>query len=60
MAITETYLGTYTDQILLNELTPDGEKVYHTPRRGRKGGGVALIARLNLKIVEEKQSCENV
>lgn len=59
MAITETYLGTYTDQILLNELTPAGEKVYHTPRRGRKGG-VALIARLNLKIVEEKQSCENV
>lgn len=58
MVITETYLGTYTDQILLNELTPDGEKVYHKPRRGR--GGVALIARLNLKIVEEKQSCENV
>lgn len=60
MVITETYLGTYTDQILLNELTPDGEKVYHKPRRGRKGGGVALIARLNLKMVEDKQSSENV
>lgn len=59
MAITETWLGTDIDQIVLNELTPDGYKMYHKPRRGRKGGG-AVIARLNLKIVEEKQSCENV
>lgn len=57
MAITETWLGTDTDQIVL---IPDGYKMCHKPRRGRKGGGVPVIARLNLKIVEEKQSCENV
>lgn len=52
MAITETWFVTDTDQIVL---IPDGYKMYHKPRRGRKGGGVPVIARLNLKIVEEKQ-----
>lgn len=60
MAFTETWLDTETNQKVLNEQTPDGYKAYHKPRRGRKGGGVTLIARLNLKKVKEKQSCENV
>lgn len=60
IAITETWLVTDTDQIVSYELTPDGYKVFHKPRRGRKGGGVAVIARLKLKLVEEMQSCKNV
>lgn len=53
IAITETWLVTDTDQIVSYELTPDGYNLFHKPRRGRKGGGVAVIARLKLKLVEE-------
>ena len=43
MAITETWLGSDVDNIVMSELVPNGYDIYHVPRKTRKGGGVALI-----------------
>lgn len=58
-----SFLGTDTDQIVLNELTLEGYLVYHKPIRGRKRWCVEIIAKLNLKIVSvipEMLTRENV
>ncbi|KAK3086528.1 hypothetical protein FSP39_019678, partial [Pinctada imbricata] len=59
LAVTETWLGTDVDQIVLKELIPDGYTIYHKPRLDRKGGGVAIIGRQNFKVVKEKHCTEN-
>lgn len=41
-ALTETWLGTDIDSIVLGDLVPEGYDIYNTPRKMR-GGDVALI-----------------
>ena len=51
LSVTETWLGTVTDQQVLQELTPGGYKCYHVPRQdGRRGGGVALLTKCGLSV----------
>ena len=41
LAITETWLGTDTDQLTINEVVPGGYEFNHIPRKsGRRGGGI--------------------
>ena len=48
-AITETWLSNNEDDII-NALTPNGYSFYHKPRLGKKGGGVGLLIKSNIKI----------
>lgn len=50
MALTETWLGTDTDNIALADLVPDGFDIYSVPRQNRRGGGVALVYKTGLKV----------
>jgi len=43
VALTETWLGSTIDKTYISELVPTCYVMKHIPRRGRKGGGVALI-----------------
>ena len=47
-AITETWF-TPDDEQLSNDITPKGYEIYHVTRDGRRGGGVALIAKSRFK-----------
>ena len=42
MALTETWLGTDVDNIVLGDLIPDGYDLYHVPRQHQRGGGGSL------------------
>ncbi|XP_050709044.1 uncharacterized protein LOC126993921 [Eriocheir sinensis] len=50
IAITESWINT-ADRHFLPELEIEGYKLFHQDRIGRKGGGVALFIRDNLKCV---------
>jgi hypothetical protein len=50
MALTETWLGTDVDNIVLGDLIPDGYVFYHVPRQQQRGGGVALIYNKSLSL----------
>jgi hypothetical protein len=43
MTLTETWLGTDVDNIVLCDLIPDGYDFYHVPRQHQRGDGVTLI-----------------
>ena len=43
MALTETWLGTDVDNIVLNDLIPDAYDFYHVSQQHQPGGRVALI-----------------
>ena len=43
MTLTETWLGTDVDNIVLGDLIPDGYDFYHVPRQHQRGAGVTLI-----------------
>ena len=50
LTITETWLPTNEkNQVILNELTPEGYKIAHISRESRKGGGVAVVYKSLLK-----------
>ena len=51
-AIKETWLSNNTSPALLNELIPNGFKLFQSPRTNGKGGGVAIISRDYIKIQE--------
>ena len=55
MALTETWLGTDVDNIVLGDLIPDGYDLYHVPRQHQRGGGVALIYNKSLSLNKMKQ-----
>ena len=41
LALTETWLGSDTDQLTINQLIPTGYKCKHIPRKSsRRGGGI--------------------
>jgi len=43
-AISETWLsGNDSDKIVCGDITPTGYSLKHMPRKGRRGGGVALL-----------------
>ena len=50
LTITETWLksGDY-DKVTLGNLVPKGYKLMHTPRAKRRGGGVGIIIRKNIR-----------
>ncbi|XP_078319460.1 uncharacterized protein LOC144620978 [Crassostrea virginica] len=48
-ALTETWLGTDIDSIVLGDLVPEGYDIYNTPRKMR-GGGVALIYNKSISV----------
>ena len=51
LALTETWLGAGTDQLVLNDLTPPGYGFHHIPRQdGRRGGGVGVLFRSSLSL----------
>jgi len=40
-ALTEIWLGTETDRLIINELVPEGYEFNHIPHKsGRRGGGI--------------------
>ena len=60
LALTETWFKTQHDQ-RTSDITPSGYKLVHTPRTGRKGGGVALLYMCGLmlsvlKLTDEQPS----
>ena len=53
MAITETWLGINSTGLVLRELVPTGYNIFHISRsNGRRGGGVALMFKTNLKLYQ--------
>lgn len=50
IALTETWLGSDIDNIILSKLVPSGYDIKHVPRSGSRGGGVAIIFKLGIKI----------
>ena len=50
MTLTETWLGTDVDNIVLCDLIPDGYDFYHVPRQHQRGGRVALIYNKSLSL----------
>ena len=49
VAITETWINTENDNFYVNEITPDGYNVITKNREKGRGGGVALISKIELK-----------
>ena len=55
MALTETWLGHDNDKHILHDLVPLGYKMLQVSRSsGRRGGGVALLFKSNLKVKSVK------
>lgn len=52
LALTETWLNASGDDLAIGELRPSGYKFIHTPREGSNGGGVGLLFRDTLKIID--------
>jgi hypothetical protein len=51
LAITETWLrDDGRDQVAIGDMTPTGYRIQHCPRKKRRGGGLAIIYRDDLKI----------
>ena len=50
--ISETWLRTYDDNITLANLLPNGFQVININRQSRTGGGVAIIYRSSIEILE--------
>ena len=51
LALTETWLGTDTDNQVINELVPSGYTIQHISRPSEKrGGGVAVLYKCGLTI----------
>ena len=49
LGLTETWLGENETNSFLSDLTPDGFRLIHRPRCGKKGGGVAFMLSSSLK-----------
>ena len=50
LAITETWLGSHIDNQVLKELVPMDYDIIHSPRHGKRGGGVAVIFKKGLSV----------
>ena len=50
LALTETWLGSDIDAAVLAEAIPSGYDIIHIPRENKRGGGVGLIFKDNLKV----------
>ena len=52
LAITETWLST-NSEYERHEIVPSGYEIIHVDREGRKGGGVAVIYRQELAVIQK-------
>lgn len=48
--LTETWLGTDCDDGVINQLVPTGYDIVHMPRKGQRGGGLAVIFSTSLDV----------
>ena len=48
LALTETCLGTDTDQVTINDLVPAGSEFNHFPRKS--GGGIGILYKSGLNV----------
>ena len=56
VAITETWLSPKETSAGLADLTPKGFKLFHQPRKGKTGGGVAIMVADHLNVTRCKMS----
>ena len=55
LALTETWLGTDTGQLIINELVPGVYEFNHIPRKGgRYGGGIGILYKAGLNVTVNK------
>ena len=55
LALTETWLGTDTDQLTINELVPGGYEFNHIARKSsRRGGGNGILYKSGLTVTVSK------
>lgn len=61
LAITETWLGSEIDKVVVAEMIPSGYDIHHISRIGQKGGGVALIYNRSaeVKVVKQQNTYTN-
>jgi len=53
--LTETWLGTETDQLTINELVPGSYEFNHIPRKiGRRAGCIGILYRSGLTVTVSK------
>ncbi|CAC5413172.1 unnamed protein product [Mytilus coruscus] len=50
LALTETWLGTSIDKPVISEITPKGYSIDQISRKGKTGGGVAVIHKSNIEL----------
>ena len=61
MPLTETWLGHDNDKQILHDLVPLGYKILQVSRSsGRRGGGVALLFKINLKLKSVKTQFRSI
>ena len=60
VAITETWLKAKETSTALADITPQGYSLIHKPRRGKQGGGVAIIMTNNKFDVTPTDSARNL
>ena len=56
--ISETWFSDIGDEVLIKRLTPEGYSFLHCPRKGGKGGGVGLLFRSHLNILNVEKSSD--
>ncbi|CAG2214071.1 unnamed protein product [Mytilus edulis] len=56
LALTETWLGTSIDKQVISEITPNGYSIHQISRKGKTGGGVAVIHKSNIEIKRSKHA----
>ncbi|CAG2215034.1 unnamed protein product [Mytilus edulis] len=56
LALTETWLGTSIDKQVISEITQNGYSIHQISRKGKTGGGVAVIHKSNIEIKRSKHA----
>ncbi|CAG2255723.1 unnamed protein product [Mytilus edulis] len=56
LALTETWLGTSIDKQVISEITPNEYSIHQISRKGKTGGGVAVIHKSNIEIKRSKHA----
>ncbi|CAC5400145.1 unnamed protein product [Mytilus coruscus] len=56
LALTEIWLGTSIDKHVISEITPNGYSIHQISRKGKAGGGVAVIHKSNIEVKRPKHT----
>ncbi|CAC5400218.1 unnamed protein product [Mytilus coruscus] len=56
LALTEIWLGTSIDKHVISEITPNGYSIHQISRKGKAGGGVAVIHKSNIEVKRSKHT----